>query len=359
MAMAKLDPEHPRAPRMARLRPADRPRGLRACARARRGDPRPARRRGSAASARLRRGARAPRQREAGPVLARLPRLRRDGPRLELLAEGLRRHGRESRSRRSSRSRCPTTARRCAPTSPSASSMPKEGAPPWQLLVQRARRRARTSTASYAAAAARGLGPRPDGAAAARDRRAGGPPLQRPRAAAHLRAARRELGLARLPASPTWCRRRAGRSRTALRLLLGEPRLLSAAARRSASPRCSTTAASSRTRSASASPSRCSTRSTSCCAASRPRTTPRTASFCASRSPTTRTRSTARSSRYPAARLPALRRGAGHAARGRDLPALLLARRPLRAAARGRRALSRTRWTSATARGRSSSSSSA
>ena len=43
--------------------------------------------------------------------------------------------------------------------------------------------------------------------------------------------------------------------------------------------------------------------------------------------------------RHPAARLPALRRGAGHAARGRDVPALLLARRPLRAPARGRRAL--------------------
>ena len=74
---------------------------------------------------------------------------------------------------------------------------------------------------------ARGVGARPHGAAAAPDRRAGGAPLQWPRAAPGLRAARRELRLARLPASRTWSRLRVGRSRPRLRLLLGQPRLLS------------------------------------------------------------------------------------------------------------------------------------
>ncbi len=77
---------------------------------------------------------------------------------------------------------------------------PQDGAS--AVAAARARRSspARTSTAS-----SRGDGQleasaaRPHGAAAAPDRRAGGPALQRPRAAPRLGAARRELGLARLP----------------------------------------------------------------------------------------------------------------------------------------------------------------
>ena len=113
-----------------------------------------------------------------------------------------------------------------------------------------------------------------------------------------------------------------------------------APARSSASRRCSTTAASSRTRSASSSPSRCSTRSTSCCAASRPRTTPPEGELL--REPLAEHPDEV----YRALLTVILRlvfllyaEERDMLPRGRDVPALLLARRPVRAPARGRRAL--------------------
>ena len=97
-------------------------------------------------------------------------------------------------------------------------------------------------------------------------------------ASSRRRAARARAGST--SASRTWSRPRAGRSRPRC-ACCSASRGSSACRARSASPRSSTTAASSRTRSASGWPSRCCTRSTSCCAASRRRTTRRRASCCA------------------------------------------------------------------------------
>ena len=89
---------------------------------ARRGDPRPARRRGAAAPARVRRGARRSTPSE-GPV-PHLPDFRAFAEPVlgwSFSPKGYAGTDRVARSRPSSRCRCPTTARRCAPTSPSAS----------------------------------------------------------------------------------------------------------------------------------------------------------------------------------------------------------------------------------------------
>ncbi len=284
--------------------------------------------------------------------------VRRLGPRLELLAEGLRGHGREpdprrARGRRSrlrrdaasrlrrARARPPRTARLPGSCSCGSSSP------------------ARTSTASPAKASGR-LGASAHGRMERLLRETGVPAglLFNGRALRLLSAPRGE--------SSGWLDFRvadmvqtAGRPiSTALRLLLSQ-RGSSACRARSASPRCSRTAASSRTRSASAWHSRFSTRSTSCCAGSRPRTTPQRVSYCASRSPSIPTRSTARSSPSSC--------GSSSCSTPRSGTCCLRTRRSCattrspvstNACARTPRS-SRTRWTSATAPGRSSSSSSA
>ena len=235
---------------------------------------------------------------------------------------------------------------------------PKDGASPWQLLVRVLEPGEDFDRVVRGARPARGLGSRPHGAAAAPDRRAGGPALQRPRAAPRLRAARRELGLARLP------RRGHGPDRGPADLDRAAP-----APRPAAAPQPAARAAPRRAprgqpqvpERGQRAPGRAGAARALRAAARLPgrarRLEGRAAAPAARRA--SRRGLPRAPHRHPAARLPALRRGAGHAARGRDVPALLLARRASTSACARTPRSSRTRWTSATAPGRSSSSSSA
>ncbi len=151
---------------------------------------------------------------------ARLPRLRRVGARLELLAEGLRRHGREpdparargaaARLRRDAapglrRARARAEGRRVRRGSSScACSSPARTSTAWSAAAGSSRPR---PTAAWSGCCARPACRRACSSTAARC------------ASSPRRAARAPAGST--SASRTWCRRRAGRSRTALRLLLG------------------------------------------------------------------------------------------------------------------------------------------
>ena len=176
--------------------------------------------------------------------------------------------------------------------------------------------------------------------------------------AAGLRAAGRELRLARLP--------RRGHDRDGgpadLRRHAPAARASAASSRcraRSGSPPSSRTAASTRTSSRPSSPSRCCTRSTSCCAASRRPTTASKAS-CSATSLAGAPRRGLRGLLTVLLRLVFLLYAEDRepAPRGRGLPQLLLGRRASSSGSARTPAATPTRWTSATAPGRSCSSSS-
>ena len=216
---------------------------------------------------------------------------------------------------------------------------PKDGASSWQLLVRVLESWGGLRPRRPRPRPARGLSSRPHGAAAAQDRRAGGASLQRPRACALSlrRAAKARAGST--SASQTWSRRRAGRSRPRMRLLLGQARLLSL-------PRAQRLAALLEdSRKFQNEVSEQAGRAGAARALRAPARIPGGARCLEGRTPARAARRAPRRGlpraayRHPAARIPALCRGAGHAARGRDIPALLLARRALRALARGRCAL--------------------
>jgi hypothetical protein len=259
----------PRAPRVARLRPADGPRRFRAGAGARgrssidatRG---PARSLRGSERARPSEPARtatgsadfegfARSRRSSAGVLAPYFAGTSDSPIPDELVQTLPQSSDAAPGLRRARSR--------APAEPLA----------WQLLVRvlepgqvvRRRRPHQRSSRPRSMAA---------WSAAAPDRRAGGLSCSTAARCVCLGAARRERGLDRLPRRVHGADRLAGRSR----MRCADPRRTTPsqpADRASASSRCSRTAASTRTRSASASPSRFFTGSTSCFAAFRPPTT--------------------------------------------------------------------------------------
>ena len=146
-------PASPRAPRVARLRPADRPRRLAAGARARRRDPRPhATPRASGSCARASRSARST-PRTAESRHRRLPRVRR----VACSAGASRRRATPGRPRRpippELEVALPDYGETLRPDFAVRELDPADGAPPWQLLVAGARAGRATSTASRAGTA--------------------------------------------------------------------------------------------------------------------------------------------------------------------------------------------------------------
>ena len=182
---------------MARLRAADRTRRVSAGAGARRSDPRPPRSRRTAPAPGVRRGAPDRTERRATAGDRRLRAVRERGARLELLPEGVCGRRRDA-DPRGARAR-PARLRRHLATGPRR---PRARAGGRRAALAAARARARPGgrlrQAAGRARQARGQRARTDGAAAARPLHPRWPPLQRPRAAAHFGAARRELGLARV-----------------------------------------------------------------------------------------------------------------------------------------------------------------